>query len=113
MEYHFDNQLVMKDIIKALNKYIQTEYNVEGQFIERTTNRTDQKFKQVKHFLVELNYVINGKTITIIQDTISKTCTEETKERVEKEVKQEFLVMIFDFVASNEFKDLIYGRIDI
>lgn len=103
----------MKDIIKALNKYIQTEYNVDGQFIERTTNRPDKSFKSIKHYLVELNYVINGKVIPIIQDTISKTCTEETKDKVELDVKQEFLVMIFDFVASNEFKDLMYGRVDI
>lgn len=103
----------MKDIIKALNNYIKVEYSSEGNFIETQTYTVDRNFKTYRHYKVGLYYVLNGKTTAVIEDTITEKYTEETKELVEKSIKIKFTEMIFDFVASPEFKDLMYGRIDI
>ena len=103
----------MKDLIKALNHYIKEEYSAEGQFVTAQTYTTDRNFKSFRHYKVSLYYVLGGKTIPIIEDSITEKYTEETKDLVEINVKIKFMEMVLDFVASEEFKELMYGRFDI
>lgn len=103
----------MKDIIKALNNYIKTEFHVDGQFIDTQTYTVDKNFKGFRHYKVGLYYILRGKTIPIIEDNITVKYSEENKEQSEREFKMKFLEMIFDFVASDEFKIVMYERFDI
>ena len=61
----------MKDIIKALNNYIKTEFHVDGQFIDTQTYTVDKNFKGFRHYKVGLYYILRGKTIPIIEDNIT------------------------------------------
>lgn len=102
----------MKDIIKALNKYIQTEYNVSGQFIDRISYRVDKSFGGIRHYTLELYYINEGKSTPITEETMAVKYTEDTKDKAEYEVKQKFTELLFDLVAHDEFRDLMYGRVN-
>lgn len=103
----------MKDFVKALNNYIKNEYHTEGQFIDTQTFTVDKSFKSYRHYKVGLYYIYKGKTIPVIEDTITIKYSEETKEQIEREIKMKFLEMIIDFIASDEFKIVVYERFDI
>lgn len=103
----------MDNLIKALNHYVRMEYGADGIFIISQTHTIDRNFKSFRHYKLGLYYVIDGKNIPIIEDAITEKYTEENKDIIELDVKVKFMEMVLDFVASDEFKDLMYGRVDI
>lgn len=101
----------MEDIVKALNNFIDVNYSVEGRFMQMKSYTVDTKFKAYKHYKLCLYYVIGNKSVPIIEETI--TVKELTDEDSTKYLNIKFLEAVYDYVASDEFRDLMYGRINI
>lgn len=101
----------MEDIVKALNNFVETNYGVKGRFLQMKSYTTDTKFKAYKHYKLMLFYSIKGKNIPIIEEEI--TVKELTGEDSNRYLNIKFLEAIYDYVASDEFKDLMYGNINI
>lgn len=103
------NGNVMEDIVKALNNFIKNTYFVDGHFIQMKSYTVDTKFKAYKHYKLCLFYAIENKSIPIIEETI--TVKETLGEDSTRFLNIKFLEAVYDYVASNEFKDLMNGTI--
>lgn len=101
----------MEDIVKALNNFVETNYGINGRFIQTKSYTTDTKFKSYKHYKLMLYYTIGGKTVPIIEEDV--TVKELTGEDSQRYLNIKFLEAVYDYVASDEFKDLMYGNIVI
>lgn len=100
----------MEDIVKALNNFIEHNYSVNGRFIQSKNYTVDKNFKSYKHYYLYLYYVVGKKSVPIIEETIT---VKETSDNAEKYLKIKFLEAVYDYVASDEFKDLMNGTIVI
>ena len=100
----------MEEIIKVLNKYIEKNYNIDGRFISSKNFVTNKNFKSFKTYFLNLYYVVGKNSIPIIQEEV---IVKSTSEKVDDYLRQKFLEAVFDYVDSNEFKDLVDGRINI
>lgn len=101
----------MEDIVKALNNFVEVNYGVSGRFIQTKSCVTDTKFKAYKHYKLCLYYTNNGNNTLIIEESI--TVKENTGDDLTKYLNIKFLEALFDYVASDEFRDLMNGTIDI
>lgn len=99
----------MEDIVKALNNFVDVNYGVEGRFIHSKSYTIDTKFKAYKHYKLMLYYVIDGNNIPIIEEDI--TVKETTGEDNNSYLRIKFLEAVYDYVASDEFRALMYGKI--
>lgn len=99
----------MEDIVKALNNFLDVNYSVDGRFIQTKSYVIDTKFKAYKHYKLCLYYVVGNKTIPIIEETV--TVKELTDEDSTRYLNIKFLEAVYDYVASDEFRDLMYGKI--
>lgn len=102
----------MKNYVDVLNRFIKKNYSSEGTFIFNVSYKTDNTFKSFRHYTFELYYSLNGRLLTVIRDTFSEKYTEETKDIADKNVNMYFLELLFDLTSSEEFKDIVHGRID-
>lgn len=101
----------MEDIVKALNNFIDINYSVEGKFMQTKSYTVDTKFGGYKHYTLCLYYVVGNKSVPIIEETVTvKTLTEEDSN---KYLNIKFLEAVYDYVASDEFRELMYGKIII
>jgi hypothetical protein len=53
-------------------------------------------------------YVIGKKSIPIIEEAF---VVKDNSEKTESIIREKFLEAVFDYIDSNEFKDLVDGRI--
>ena len=100
----------MEDIVKALNNFVEKNYNVEGRFLQSKSYVVDKNFKSYKHYYLNLYYVVGKKTVPIIEEEV---IVKEITEKTEKYLNIKFLEAIYDYVASDEFRDLVNGNIII
>lgn len=100
----------MEDIVKALNNFIDVNYNIQGRFIHSKSYKVDPNFKTFKRYFLNLYYVVENKTIPIIEEEV---IVKELSEKTERYLKIKFLEAVYDYVASDEFRDLINGNIII
>lgn len=101
----------MENIIKVLNKFVRENYTITGKFVQHKSHVVNPNFKTLKTYTLCMYYVNKGKTYPIIEETI--TVKETEGNLAEKEINTRFLIAIFDYVASDEFRDLVNGRINI
>ena len=101
----------MEDIIKVLNKFIKDNYAITGKFIQHKRHVTNNNFKSFKTYTLCMYYMNNGKSYPIIEETLTVKETEDKS--AEKEINNKFLEAVFDYVVSDEFRDLVNGRINI
>lgn len=101
----------MEEIVKVLNKFIKDNYGITGKFIQHKSHIVNASFKTLKTYTLCLYYVNKGKNYPIIEETITVKETEDKSP--EKEINNKFLEAVFDYVASDEFRDLVNGRINI
>ena len=100
----------MENIVKALNNYVAHNYGVTGTFIYNKCSVQDKNFKALTRHSMYLYYSNKGQTYPIIETTIT---TKEGVDSVDKLISIKFLEEVFDYVASDEFKDLMDGTINI
>lgn len=101
----------MEDITKALNKFIKNNFALNGKFIQHKTYITNTNFKSLKTYTLHLYYVSKGKTYPIIEETVTVKETDSNIANTELNIK--FLEAVFDYVSSDEFRDLVNGKINI
>ena len=101
----------MEDIVKALNNFVDVNYSVDGRFMQMKSYTVDTKFKAYKHYKLCLYYVVGDKSVPIIEETV--TVKELTGEDTNRYLNIKFLEAVYDYVASDEFRDLMYGKIVI
>lgn len=101
----------MEEIIKVLNKFVKDNYAINGKFIQHKRHVTNSNFKSFRTYTLCMYYVNNGKSYPIIEETLTVKETEDKS--AEKEINNKFLEAVFDYVASDEFRDLVNGRINI
>lgn len=100
----------MEDIVKALNNYVKHNYGVTGSFMSTKNFTVDKNFRAIKHYKMWLYYVNNGKSTPIIEEGMS---VKEGTEGLERLLNIKFLEAVYDYVASEEFKQLMDGTINI
>lgn len=100
----------MEDIVKALNNFIETNYSVKGRFLHSKSYVADKNFKSLKKYFLNLYYVIDKKSIPIIEESV---IVKEISDKTDKYLKIKFLEAVYDYVASDEFRDLVNGTIVI
>ena len=100
----------MEDIVKALNNFVETNYNVKGRFLHNKSYVADKNFKSLKRYFLNLYYVVGKKTVPIIEEEI---IVKELTDKTDKYLRIKFLEAIYDYIASDEFKDLMNGTIVI
>ena len=100
----------MENIVKALNNYIRHNYGVTGTFVYNKCSVQDKNFKALTRHSLYLYYVNKGQTYPIIETTIT---SKEGVDDINKVINMKFLEEIFDYIDSNEFKDLMDGTINI
>lgn len=101
----------MEEIVKALNNFIKHNYGISGKFVQHKSYKVNSNFKSLKTYILCLYYVNRGKSYPIIEEEI--TVKEVDGNAPEKEINSKFLEAIFDYVASEEFKDLVNGKLNI
>lgn len=101
----------MEEIVKTLNNFIKHNYGINGKFIQHKSYKVNPSFKSLKTYILCLYYVNNGKTYPMIEEEI--TVKEVDGNAPEKEINSKFLEAVFDYVASEEFKDLVNGKLNI
>lgn len=101
----------MEDIVKALNNFIKNNYNMEGHFVGHQSYTVDKTFKSFRHYMLRLYYISKGKNYPIIEEDL--TLKIEDDSLLKKSLNIKFLEAIYDYVASDEFRDLVYGNINI
>ena len=100
----------MEDIVKALNNFVESNYSVKGRFLHSKSYVADKNFKSLKRYFLNLYYVVGKKSVPIIEEeVIVKDLTDKT----DKYLRIKFLEAVYDYVASNEFRDLMNGTIVI
>lgn len=98
----------MEEIVKVLNKYVEKNYNLEGRFIQSKSFVVDKNFKSFKTYYLNLYYVIGKRSIPIIEEAF---VIKDTSDKTESILREKFLEAVYDYIDSNEFKDLVDGRI--
>jgi predicted RNase H-related nuclease YkuK (DUF458 family) len=93
----------MKNVVKALNTYIQEEYNLLGRFIPFKKVEQDKNFKVFKHCIFDLYYVTDNTSIKVIHKDIMAKEDAFNKDAIELELIKE----IIKYVNSSDFKSLI------
>lgn len=101
----------MEEIVKTLNKFIKHNYGISGKFVQYKSHKTNPNFKSLKTYFLCLYYVNGGKTYPMIEEEI--TVKEVEGNTSEKEINSKFLEAVFDYVASDEFRDLVNGKLNI
>lgn len=101
----------MEDIVKALNNFVRNNYTIEGHFVGHQSYSVDKNFNAFRHYRLCLYYVNKGKSYPIIEEY---TAVKEAEEAIiKKSINIKFLEAVYDYVASDEFRDLLYGNINI
>lgn len=100
----------MEDIVKTLNTFVKSNYNIEGTFIGHKKYFVDKAFGIMRHYKLCLYYHNKGKDNIITEDSITIRADDTA---LEKNVSMKFLEMVLDFVASDEFRDLMDGTTNI
>ena len=100
----------MEDIVKALNNFVESNYNVKGRFLQSKSYVADKNFKSLKRYFLNLYYVVGKKSVPIIEEEV---IVKEMTDKTDKYLKIKFLEAIYDYVASDEFRDLMNGTIVI
>ena len=100
----------MEDIVKALNNFVESNYNVKGRFLHSKSYVADKNFKSLKRYFLNLYYVVGKKSVPIIEEEV---IVKELTDKTDKYLRIKFLETVYDYVASNEFRDLMNGTIVI
>ena len=100
----------MEDIVKALNNFVESNYSVKGRFLHSKSYVADKNFKSLKRYFLNLYYVVGKKSVPIIEEEV---IVKELTDKTDKYLRIKFLEAIYDYVASDEFKDLMNGTIVI
>ena len=100
----------MEDIVKALNNFVESNYSVKGRFLHSKSYIADKNFKSLKRYFLNLYYVVGKKSVPIIEEEV---IVKEMTDKTDKYLKIKFLEAIYDYVASDEFRDLMNGTIVI
>ena len=100
----------MEDIVKALNNFVESNYSVKGRFLHSKSYVADKNFKSLKRYFLNLYYVVGKKSVPIIEEEV---IVKEMTDKTDKYLKIKFLEAIYDYVASDEFRDLMNGAIVI
>ena len=100
----------MEDIVKALNNFVESNYSVKGRFLHSKSYVADKNFKSLKRYFLNLYYVVGKKSVPIIEEEV---IVKEMTDKTDKYLKIKFLEAIYDYVASDEFRDLMNGTIVI
>lgn len=98
----------MKEVVEVLNKYIEKNYHLKGKFIPSKSFVIDKNFKSFRTYYLNMYYVIGKKSIPIIEEAF---VVKDNSEKTESIIREKFLEAVFDYIDSNEFKDLVDGRI--
>ena len=101
----------MENIVKTLNTFIKHNYGITGNFVQHKSYKINSNFKSLKTYILCLYYINNGKSYPMIEEEI--TVKEVDGNTPEKELNSKFLEAIFDYVASDEFRDLVNGKLNI
>ena len=80
-------------------------------YLSESCYKVNPNFKSLKTYILCLYYVNNGKSYPMIEEEI--TVKEVDGNVPEKELNSKFLEAIFDYVASDEFRDLVNGKLNI
>ena len=100
----------MENEVKALNNYVRNNYGLNGTFITHKSYSVDKKFNAFRHYKMCLYYVNNGNETPIIEETMTIKADDTN---LEKLLNIRFLEAIYDYVDSEEFKDLTDGKLGI
>ena len=100
----------MEDVVKALNNFVESNYSVKGRFLHSKSYITDKNFKSLKRYFLNLYYVVGKKSVPIIEEEV---IVKELTDKTDKYLRIKFLEAVYDYVASNEFRDLMNGTIVI
>jgi len=100
----------MEDIVKALNNFVESNYSVKGRFLHSKSYIADKNFKSLKRYFLNLYYVVGKKSVPIIEEEV---IVKEMTDKTDKYLRIKFLEAIYDYVASDEFRDLMNGTIVI
>ena len=100
----------MKEVVEVLNKYIEKNYHLEGKFIPSKSFVIDKNFKSFRTYYLNMYYVIGKKSIPIIEEAF---VVKDNSEKTESIIREKFLEAVFDYIDSNEFKDLVDGKLGI
>lgn len=100
----------MEDIVKALNNFVESNYSVKGRFLHSKSYIADKNFKSLKRYFLNLYYVVGKKSVPIIEEEV---IVKEMTDKTDKYLKIKFLEAVYDYVASDEFRDLMNGAIVI
>lgn len=100
----------MENIVKALNNFIESNYSIQGRFIHSKSYKVDANFKSFKRYFLNLYYVVGKKSVPIIEEEV---IVKELTEKTETYLRIKFLEAVYDYVASDEFRDLVNGNIII
>ena len=101
----------MDKIVKALNNFISSNYGITGKFSQYKTYRVSPNFKSFRTYELNLVYINNGKSYPIIVEEV--TVKETDDKDPTNELNSKFLEFVFDYVASDEFRDLVNGKLNI
>lgn len=100
----------MEDGVKALNNYVRNNYGLSGTFIVHKSYSVDKKFSIFRHYKMCLYYANNGNETPIIEETMTIKADDTN---LEKLLNIRFLEAIYDYIDSEEFKDLTDGKLGI
>ena len=100
----------MEDGVKALNNYVRNNYGLSGTFVAHKSYSVDKKFSIFRHYKMCLYYVNKGNETPIIEETMIVKADDTN---LEKLLNIRFLEAIYDYVDSEEFKDLTDGKLGI
>ena len=100
----------MENCVKALNNYIKNTYGITGTFIAYKSYLVDKKFGIMRHYKMCLYYSNNGREFPIIEESL---IIKADNPNLEKELNIKFLEALYDYIDSNEFKDLVDGKFAI
>lgn len=100
----------MDNIAKALTNYVRNTYGLNGTFISHKSYSVDKKFGIMRHYKMCLYYSNSGKETPIIEEEMTIRADDTNLEKV---LNIKFLEAVYDYVDSNEFKDLTDGTLGI
>lgn len=101
----------MEEIVKTLNDFIKHNYGISGKFVQHKSYKVNPTFKSLKTYILCLYYVNMGKSYPMIEEEI--TVKDVDGNTHDKEINSKFLEAVFDYVASDEFRDLVNGKLNI
>ena len=100
----------MENGVKALNNYVKNGYGLTGSFVGYKSYIVDKRFSIMRHYKLCLDYINNGITNPIIEETITLRSDDINLEKI---INIKFLEAIYDYIDSDEFKDLVDGKLGI